>query len=542
MANPGKDTIYIDVDDEITAVIDKVVNAKHKVVAVVLPKRATVFQSPVNMKLLKKAAISVKKNIVLITSDTSIIAIAGSVGLHVAKSPTSKPIIPKAAVTAVAANEVLEVDGPDTESDSAINTDDTIELDNTDSTDKESETKDTKKKKKVGKIPDFSSFRLRLGLGIGLLVALIVLWYVGFVVMPQATVTVKTDVTTENVSTTITAQVGESELNLENNTIPAKRVQVEKIDTVTVPATGEKNVGSKATGKINLTNCIKSDGVQVVPAGTRFSGSGFTFETTEQAILPEATFNFSGDCKSKDIGDDLTVGAVALEPGENSNIGAQTLNSSISGIFAVGSAMTGGTTQIIKVVSQDDVNKATEQLSGASKNQSLSELQQQLRDDGKRPIDETLVTSKATVVASPAVGAEATETKVTMTVNYSLIGVKEDELVQIIEKEARKLQGDTPINIRDSGIGGVIFTVAGTPNEADTKINIQSVATIGPDINTDELKKSLAGKKRGDIEKQIEAIEGVRSVSVEYSPFWITTTPKSAEKITIVFVEDDGTN
>jgi hypothetical protein len=233
---------------------------------------------------------------------------------------------------------------------------------------------------------------------------------------------------------------------------------------------------------------------------------------------------------------------VALEPGENSNLGAQTLNSSISGIFAVGTAMTGGTTQIIKVVSQDDVNKATEQLSGASKNQSLSELQQQLRDDGKRPIDETLVTSKATVVASPAVGAEATETKVTMTVNYSLIGVKEDELIQIIEKEARRLQGDTPINIRDSGISGVMFTVAGTPNEADTKINIQSVATIGPDINTDELKKSLAGIKRGDIEKQIEAIEGVRSVSVEYSPFWITTTPKSAEKITIVFVEDDGTN
>ena len=37
----GKDTIYVDVDDEITSIIDKVENSSEKVVALVLPKRAT---------------------------------------------------------------------------------------------------------------------------------------------------------------------------------------------------------------------------------------------------------------------------------------------------------------------------------------------------------------------------------------------------------------------------------------------------------------------------------------------------------------------
>ncbi len=548
MANPGKDTLYIDADDEITAIIDKVVNTKHKVVAIVLPKRAAVFQSAVNLKLLKKAATASKKNIVLVTSDKSIIAIAGSVGVHVATTPSSKPSIPKKAVAAAVIAESLDLDGNDldpskneTEPAAAISDDESIELDNTDPETAEILEPDSKKKKKkIAKIPDFTSFKLRVGIAIGLVVLIIGLWYTGFVVMPRATVTVNTDVSTTSVDSKVTLEVGATELDLENNTVPATFVQVEKIDSTTVPATGEKNIGARATGTINLTNCIDSVGVQVVPAGTRFSAGGVTFETSEQAILPESTFNSSGECKSKDIGDDKTVSAIAAEPGEASNIKAQSLNSSISGIVAFGSAMSGGTTQTVKVVSQDDVNKAVQELNGKSKNEAQSELQKQLTDEGLRTIDETLKTSEAQVVASPAVGAEAADTKVTMTVSYSLLGINNDDLTQVIDKEVKDKLGDTPINIRDNGLNSVVFTLSESPDAANTILTMQTVATIGPEINEEEIKQNIVGKKRGDIEKQIESIDGVRSVSVEYSPFWITTTPKSAKKINIIFVEGNG--
>lgn len=566
MANPGKDTVYIDAEDEITAVIEKVVTVKHKVVAVVLPKRSTVFQSAVNLKLLKKAATSAKKNIVLITSDASIMAIAGSVGVHVAKTPTSKPIIPAAIATA-AATEAIHIDDDDEASEDLKATakkaataavvagaaagvasskasgdaDETIELDNTEAAAEKTKPgkKDAVKNKKVSKIPDFSSFTVKMWLGFGLVVLIGILWFVGFVIMPTATVTVNTDVSTTSINTTVTAQVGESELNLEDGTIPATRVQVEKIDSVTVAATGEKNIGNKSTGSINLTNCIESDGVQVVPAGTRFSAGGLTFESTEQAILPEATFNFSGQCKSKENGDDKTVDAVAVEPGAQSNITAQSLTSSISGIVAVGSDMSGGTSEIVKVISQEDVDQATQTLSGTSKNEALGELQQELRDENERPIDETLIESTPAVVASPAVGAEAEETKVTMTVNYSLLGVSDEDLNQILDNEIDKNLGDTPVNIRDNGLNEIQFTLSESSNEANTILVVETVATIGPDLNEDELKEIIVGKKRGDIEKQIEAIEGVRSVSVEYSPVWVTTTPKSTKKINIIFVESN---
>jgi hypothetical protein len=43
VAEPNRDTIYVDIDDEITGIIDKVRGSNAKIVALVLPKRAAVF-------------------------------------------------------------------------------------------------------------------------------------------------------------------------------------------------------------------------------------------------------------------------------------------------------------------------------------------------------------------------------------------------------------------------------------------------------------------------------------------------------------------
>ena len=73
-----------------------------------LPKRATVFQSVVNLKLLKKRADSLKKKVVLVTSDSAILPMIGIVGLHVAKTLQDQPYIPKTPV--VDDNEPVDVE------------------------------------------------------------------------------------------------------------------------------------------------------------------------------------------------------------------------------------------------------------------------------------------------------------------------------------------------------------------------------------------------------------------------------------------------
>ena len=93
-----KDVIYVDVDDEITSITDKIISAKATLVALVLPKRCPVLQSSVNMKILQRTTGDAGKNVVLITSEASLLPLAGAAGLYVAKTLQSKPTIPKAPV------------------------------------------------------------------------------------------------------------------------------------------------------------------------------------------------------------------------------------------------------------------------------------------------------------------------------------------------------------------------------------------------------------------------------------------------------------
>ena len=86
-----KDVIYIDTEDDITAIIGKVKAAKAKIVALVPPKRIGAIQSAVNLKLVHRAAEQADKRLVLISNNAALMALAGSAGIPVAKNLQSKP-------------------------------------------------------------------------------------------------------------------------------------------------------------------------------------------------------------------------------------------------------------------------------------------------------------------------------------------------------------------------------------------------------------------------------------------------------------------
>ncbi len=62
-------TIYIDIDEEITSVIDRMRKTEAGEVIIVAPKRALLLQSLVNLKLLKKEADRRKRRIMIVTQD-----------------------------------------------------------------------------------------------------------------------------------------------------------------------------------------------------------------------------------------------------------------------------------------------------------------------------------------------------------------------------------------------------------------------------------------------------------------------------------------
>ncbi|MDB5166493.1 MAG: hypothetical protein JWM37_565, partial [Candidatus Saccharibacteria bacterium] len=252
--NPNnKDTIYIDVDDEITSIIDKVRASKSRIVALVLPKRASVLQSVVNMKLLKRTSDNAQKQVVLITSEAGLLPLAGAVGMYVANTLQSKPSIPDfdapvaaeddveeavalddtfdpKAAAAVPVGELAADDAPAKVTDEAETIDLDDEADATPATAAPAAASGAKKPKANKKlaVPNFNRFRLWLFLGALGLILLIFLGYLALVVLPKATVTAVTQTSSITTSKPITLSTQQKAVSTTDNILPANIQQAQK--------------------------------------------------------------------------------------------------------------------------------------------------------------------------------------------------------------------------------------------------------------------------------------------------------------------------
>lgn len=552
MADSSKDTVYIDVDDEITNIIDKVKSSDHKIVALVLPKRATVLQSVVNMKLLKKAATSSKKSLVLITSEAGLMPLAGAAGLHVAKSLQSKPAIPPLPkVSDPDQTEEVSDDEPALDkaasvgalaAASAKDSDDTetIELDNMAlgpaAAGATASAKQKFKKLKHLKVPNFEKFRLGFFLA-GLAVVLLILgWYLAAVVLPKAVITIKTDTTTLVSSFDFTASTNQAELDVANKKIPAVMKEVKKTDTEKVTVTGERDDGTKASGKVTLTaSCVTSS--TTVPAGTTISTDGLNYITQDTTNIN----NISGGGPGTWVCS-RSVDVVSAQNGDKYNIAAgKTFTvSGYSGVSGTNpAAFSGGTSKIVKVVSQKDVDDAVAKIKGRTEAAINDELKGMFEAESLFALTETRKASDAKITASPEVNKEAAETTVTAETTYTMLGIQRDHLSQIIKDDVKDEYDPEKQEITNDGIDQAIMRLNNQPAPNEASLSFRTSVTAGPEINEEAIKEAVRGKKRGEAEKHISSLPGVEEVIVEYSPFWVYSTPKAAKKITIV-IEKTG--
>src|ERR1700683_540390 len=106
--------LYLEADEDITSAIDKLAKAPGAAVQIVVPKRSTMLQSIINLKLLKKAAETHHKDLVLVTGDKIATELAARVGLAVAPTLGAKAVMaPAETPTSLkAAEEVIEADDP----------------------------------------------------------------------------------------------------------------------------------------------------------------------------------------------------------------------------------------------------------------------------------------------------------------------------------------------------------------------------------------------------------------------------------------------
>ncbi|HSX05339.1 MAG TPA: hypothetical protein VLF69_02635 [Candidatus Saccharimonadales bacterium] len=560
----GKETIYVDVDDEITAIIDKVQSAKGKVVALVLPKRCTVLQSIVNMKLLKRTADTAQKNLVLVTTENGLMPLAGAVGLHVASTPNSRPEVPAAPAGPGSEPEDADqplkiVDGTADEGDdynpkaaagrsvgelaaagaagkiAADDVEEDIDMNEED----DGAGDDTVaplikpiKNKKLA-IPNFDSFRKKLALGILGVIILIVGWIFAFIILPKAAVAIKTDNSTIATNLNLTLDTTAKAIDPTNNILPATAQTQQKTDTQQVAATGQQNIGTKATGNVTMTaqKCGGNPFVAPddVPAGTTISTGGHTY--TIQANVSFHGTGASGSCYN--YAGNGHVDITALKGGTDYNVSSATFTvTGRSDASASGSA-SGGTDNVIKVVSQSDIDDATAKIKGADTATLKQQLISALQAKGLQAIPVTFLAGDPQVTTNAQAGDQADTVTVTAVTSFTMLGVQKTVLTSLVEANVNKQLDKGKQVILDDGVANAKFGEQSPGSATGAVVQMSTKSVAGPHIDIAQLKTQIMGMKSGDVKSFIKQTPGVTSVQVKFSPLWVNAIPKKADKITI---------
>lgn len=532
-----KDVIYIDIEDDITAIIGKVRDAKAPIVALVPPKRIGVLQSTVNLKLLQRAADSVKRRIVLITNDQALSALAAGLSIPIARNLQSKP-------------EVAEIPALDNDDDGIINGEELPvgELASTveptadlapqpvmaAARPKVSGAKDVNAPKQKSlvkgvKIPNFDTFRKKLFLfgGLGVLVIGFLVWAIFFAGQATVAITARTNIV--NISKSLQLRDGAT-LDTNQAVLPAVSHQTKKTVSVDFEATGEKNIGEKATGTVTMHTCVASLSPPAsVPAGTTVATGDSSYATTAVASFTAGTIgngciNYSS----------AATAIVAAQPGAGSNVSnANFIVSGRSGVSGQGSA-SGGTDKVVKVISSEDITKAKEKLQPIDANTVKAELKKEFKSS-QIVIEEGFIVTAAEPVSAPAVDTEATTAKLTQETTYTLVGIERKDLKAVYDAYLEvQLKGDSSQKVYESGDNATQFSQF-IKTEEGFSVRATATAQVGPNIDEKTLAEQLRQKRVGEVQQLVGGIQGVKDVDVQLSPFWVSRVPDDTNRIKITF-------
>ncbi len=565
----NKDVIYIEPEDDITDIINRIKTAKQKVVALVPPKKLGVLRSAVNVKLIAKTAKASDKAVVIITTDTSLIKMSAMAGLPISKNLNSRPILPSEFINRKKAEKKAEEVAPETV-EAGENTEektesteaeageesaevagaavkakkDDVEIDSDEIDDAE---KDKKKKKdnKVSKIPNFDKYRKWIIIGATVFMLLIVFLVWALVIAPFVKINVKLSASSYQISENTTLVKNEKDVDINAGKFLLEQVKYEDESSVEFDATGTANHGEKATGTIVIGAVFANSATVVVPAGTVITNGDLSYATKDALTITLKETWSNSDCANKTTvlqdGGCIIYGradVVATEAGTKYNIeSAKNTGWKIEGrtlLAYTDSAITGGTDKMVKVVTESDIEDAKSQLE--NNEEAKQKLIEQINDNDMVKIESTYKVETKEPVSKPAkneVVEEGKKAKLTAKTTYTIYVV--DRVA--IENYSKNYM--TTANVLDNN--DVIYSYSNihfdrvyendkTSYTAKIKVNVK----YGPEISEKKILETIKGRKIGEVKALIKDLSrGVYKVDTEVSFPWVYSVPNDENKVEI---------
>lgn len=356
-----------------------------------------------------------------------------------------------------------------------------------------------------------SSFKKR---GFLIPIALVGLFLLGYIFLPQAKVTVFLDLRVLEKDSQVTADPTITSVDEANKKIPGKVVETQVSGSGKGAATGSKEVGEAAKGTVIVYNATTSS-LSLKKGTTLANDKGLKFTLDDDVQIASKSAS-AADPPSRSAATKAT--AVAIGP--DSNIPAAT-DLTVGGysksevVAKVDQAFSGGVSKKVTVVTADDQKKLLAQVLADLRKKGKDEIQAKLEGDYKM-LEEALSDNITKQSFSKNVNDQANEFTLDLGVRFRGTAYKDGDLKTIVSKLVET-------NIPD----GYQLDLSQTETQADVaKLEkdgkliflAKFKAKLMPKLDQNKIKKDLVAKTPTQAKDYLRGIQNVIGSDIVLKP------------------------
>lgn len=570
--------LHIDLNEDVTSIIERLSFIDDQDVILVIPARASIFQDLRGLKTLKQAIDKSGKNIVLVSQDEGGVELARDIGLRIEEeflellSPDEAPgISHKYSAGTHQHPKVFDIVTPGVEH-KTVPTPRKMPIEQMIS-EKEAGAVEIPIKRfeeeYISEIPEisqieekiftekgdkplkmkrayFDSLPLpswpRLSAVSAVIVFILVSFIVGVIalgtILPQATIAVSLKKETIELNIPIKADVSISNIDIDQNKIPAQIIKTDKSQTMEFVATGKQTAESKAGGKITIYNAFTPPQNQALVKTTRFETSdGKIFRIVEGITVPAAKIE-TGKIIPGSIEADVVADATGLEynigPSEFTVPGFKGSPKFNAFYAKSSSSMVGGAKGDSLVVTAADIEKAGAEIEKALTESAKTELQEKLLQ-GFEFLNEAVSVKidEKNISLKPGTAAE----KFTITAKASAMAFQfnGNDVDSLIAKNIETKTSAKEITFKD--LTKKYANINADFSNGILSLSVNAKQIIIPNIDIENFKKEFFGKDEGAIRDIIISNDSIDSAQVSFWPFWVRKVPKNVDRIKIIINE-----
>lgn len=542
--------IYIEIDDELSNLLDKIKNTKEDEIYIVIPKRSAIVFSIINFKIIKRLADSLGKKIFIVSVDKKTKFLSSLVGISVIdKINENKNTIiddtknPELQIIKEIKKEKKKKENEEISIKEFVKTDNFID----------------KIKSSI-----YNEYTIRpqkkYYLFIFLFVSIFLFLLVIYIALPSTTlyITPKSEVTefSTNIIFSDESIILNDEGEITANTIPYKTETIIVDKTSVYPSTGEIYEGNRARGKLTLYN--NSNTPKEFVRSRFMTEDGLIFWSLHSIKVPAkkadgspGSITFEVEADIKDINGNII--------GERGNIPANKKftmpaipNLSPSVFYAVNNEpFYGGTTIIIKYVSEDDIKLAKEKIKNELVEKAVKELQQYLQNQNKEfKTNRTLLIEPKTYtyklekieIPNDIIGKKVNDFTVYGQIKFSGISYDKSKLTEILVDGVKKrINPDMILDKIDQDqitLYPIDVNLEKKYVKMEATIRAKSMfdftqTTITGIRMRQKIRNLIAGKPYNEAMKLLKNIEEIDDVQISNWPFWRTNIASMDSQINI---------